>query len=208
MGRQTILSLPETISVKISSEAAGYVNLTPVARREMPLADVVELVLAVTGKAPSRILDILRRGSFVSGASRYRWEPIEMPGEAMTAMLARFPDSDPARALQAEKCFLIMLRGGRSSVEIRRDFASEKRFLRRRSFWDVLMQLIDARVIDPRAAEYRHYSYAEKADLYTVALSSDAVAAIHENAKLLKYSAVIEQLRYADLKVAEAYAAR
>ncbi len=203
MGRQTILSLPETISVKISSEAAGYVSLTPVARREMPLADVVELVLAVTGKAPSRILDILRRGSFVSGASRYRWEPIEIPGEAMTAMLARFPDSDPARALQAEKCFLIMLRGGRSSVEIRRDFASEKRFLRRRSFWDVLMQLIDA-----RAAEYRHYSYAEKADLYTVALSSDAVAAIHENAKLLKYSTVIEQLRYADLKVAEAYAAR
>ena len=202
------MSLPETISVKISSEAAGYVSLTPVARREMPLADVAELVLAVTGKAPSRIRDILRRGSFVSGASRYRWEPIEMLGEAMTAMLARFPDSDPTRALQAEKCFLIILRGGRSSVEIRRDFASEKRFLRRRSFWDVLMPLIDARVIDPRAAEYRHYSYAEKADLYTVALSSDAVAAIHENAKLLKYSTVIEQLRYADLKVAEAYAAR
>lgn len=202
------MSVPQTISVKISSEAAGYVSLTPVARREMPLADVVELVLAVTGKAPSRIRDILRRGSFVSGASRYRWGPIEMPGEAVAAMLARFPDSDPAREFQAEKCFLIVLRGGRSSVEIRREFASEKRFLRRRSFWDVLVALIDPRVSGARAAEYRHYSYAEKADLYTIALSSDTGAAIHENAKLLKYSTVIEQLRYADLKVAEAYAAR
>src|SRR5579863_235688 len=67
------MSLPETVRVKLSSEAAGYVSVTPVVVREMPTRDLVELMLGITGKDEARVRDLLLRGTLVSGASRFRW---------------------------------------------------------------------------------------------------------------------------------------
>jgi hypothetical protein len=71
------LALPATVHVKISSEAAGAVSITPVIAQQMPVPDLVEHILRVTGKDVSRISLILQQGVVVSGASRQRWTPID-----------------------------------------------------------------------------------------------------------------------------------
>ncbi|HOK47650.1 MAG TPA: hypothetical protein PLK67_17025, partial [Bryobacteraceae bacterium] len=67
------MPLPETIRVKVSSESAGYMSLTPVVVRDMPLRELVELMLGFTGKDAARIQELLRRGTLVSEGSRFRW---------------------------------------------------------------------------------------------------------------------------------------
>ena len=86
------MPLPETIPIKISSEAAGYVSMTPVARQELPLVELVERILAITGKDVVRIRKLLSRGSLVSGSSRYRWPALEVSEDDLGSLLARFPD--------------------------------------------------------------------------------------------------------------------
>ena len=92
------MPLPETIRVKLSSEAADYVSLTPVVVQEIPLRDLVEHMLGVTGKDEARVRDLLLRGTLVSGASRFRWTGWEADIESVRVLLAAFPDPDPARA--------------------------------------------------------------------------------------------------------------
>ena len=65
---------PEIVTVKISSEAAGYLSLSPVVVEQMPLAELVELILSATGKSLARVCEVLRRGVLVAGASRFRWQ--------------------------------------------------------------------------------------------------------------------------------------
>jgi len=67
------MPLPEKIRVKLSSEAAESIALTPVVVQEMALRELIEHVLGVTGKDEARIRDLLLRGTLVSGASRFRW---------------------------------------------------------------------------------------------------------------------------------------
>ena len=62
------MSLPETVRVKLSSEAADYVSLTPVVVQELPLRELVEHMLGITGKDEARVRDLLLRGTLVSGA--------------------------------------------------------------------------------------------------------------------------------------------
>ena len=40
------MSLPDTVRVKLSSEAAEYVSITPVVVREMPVRELIEQLLA------------------------------------------------------------------------------------------------------------------------------------------------------------------
>ena len=56
------MSLPGTVRVKLSSEEAGAVSVTPVVVREMPLGDLVELMLDLAGKDAARIRELLLRG--------------------------------------------------------------------------------------------------------------------------------------------------
>ena len=74
------MALPDIVPTKISSEAAGYVNITPVAQREMPLAELVEQILGVTGKDVRRIREVLSRGSFVAGLSGSSKSLVMSPG--------------------------------------------------------------------------------------------------------------------------------
>src|SRR5579863_3750057 len=142
------MSLPETVRVKLSSEAAGYVSVTPVVVQEMPLRDLVEHMLGVTGKDEARVRDMLLRGTLVSGASRFRWTGWEADKESIRVLLAAFPDPDPARAFIASQCTRVVLRGPRQPITIPRD-AAERRgvissLLRRKSFWDHLMSIAES----------------------------------------------------------------
>ena len=73
------MPLLDTIRVKLSSEAAEYVSITPVVVQEMPVRDLVEHMLGITGKDEARVRDLLLRGTLVSGASRFRWTGWSMP---------------------------------------------------------------------------------------------------------------------------------
>src|ERR1051326_4996690 len=89
--------LPQTIRVKLSSEAAESIALTPVVVQEMAVRELVEHVLGVTGKDEARIRDLLLRGTLVSGASRFRWQGWEAEMEALRELLGTFPDRKSTR---------------------------------------------------------------------------------------------------------------
>ncbi len=177
--------------------------MTPVARREMPAAELIEQILAVTGKNPKRILEILSRGTFVAGPSRFRWEPITATEPELATRLDQFPDPEPGRPFDAARCNLIVMRGHRGDVSLSRDVASQKRFFKKRSFWDVLLPALAA-----LAPSYQRYSYSERTDVYSVQLTLDSVGELLENTKLLKYSSIIEQLNYLDATNAELFVER
>ena len=44
------MALPATVRVKLSSEAAESISLTPVVVQELPIRELVEHMLGVTGK--------------------------------------------------------------------------------------------------------------------------------------------------------------
>jgi hypothetical protein len=201
------MPLPATVRVKLSSEAADYVSLTPVVVQEMPLRDLVEHMLGVTGKDEARVRDLLLRGTLVSGASRFRWTGWEADVDSVRALLAAFPDPDPTRSFVASQCTRVVLRGPRQPITIPRDAAERRgvvsRLLRRKSFWDHLMSIADSG--EPR---YAGYSYRDRADVYNLPLPVPDLKRIREAAHLVRYTALQAQIRNSPIESAELYVAR
>ena len=183
------MSLPQAIRVRISSEAAGAISLTPVVVREMRVSELVEMMLAVYGKDTVRIAGCLERGAFVSGASRLRWEGWEPNAAALAALLQSFPDDDPQRPFDPTRCLRAIFRSASQHVEVERAVALRRRLFQRRTFWDALMQLIASGPL-----EYLCYDYRQRSDRYRCQLSPAAIAGLLENARL-RYQALEEQLR-------------
>ena len=178
------MSLPLTIRVKISSEGAGSIAITPVVVQEMKTEELVRSILSFTRKDAYRIRDILRRGSFVSGASRFRWDPFPVELEEASAYLSRYPDADPLLGFAWERVAIVQLAGH----AMEREMTSKRRLLRRRSFWDALTTLsLEARYVD--------YSYKEGADLYRAELTKEQQAQLRKAADLLVYRALAAQIR-------------
>ncbi|MEX2262682.1 MAG: hypothetical protein WD696_12070 [Bryobacteraceae bacterium] len=201
------MSLPEKIRVKLSSEAAESISITPVVVREMPLKELIENMLGLTGKDVPRIRELLLRGALVSGASRFRWDGWQADAESLHQLLADFPDPDPRRPFQPELCTRVILTGARHRIEIPRE-AGERigpwsRLLRRRSFWDVLMEEVSSP--NPR---YTDYSYKERADCYRQELSAPAAQRLRGSARLVRYTTLAERLRASPLSSAELYVER
>ena len=136
------MALPPTVRVKLSSEAAESISLTPVVVQEMPVRELVEHMLGVTGKDEARIRELLLRGTLVSGASRFRWTGWDVDLQNLRELLATFPDPDPSRRFAAAHCMRAILRGGRQPIEISREAGARKGLFQRKSFWDVLMKVI------------------------------------------------------------------
>src|SRR5437868_3129537 len=125
------MALPATVRVKLSSESAEAISLTPVVIQELPIRDLIEHMLGVTGKDETRIHEILRRGALVSGASRFRWTGLDAEPSGIRAILNTFPDPDPSRPFTPEGCIRAALRGGRQPIEIPREAGRRKPFYRR-----------------------------------------------------------------------------
>ena len=175
------MALPDVVPTKISSEAAGYVNITPVAQREMPLAELVEQILGVTGKDSRRIREILSRGSFVGGSARYRWPPIEAAEGELHSLLEGFPDPEPGRSFEAAKCRSVTLKGRHGTLELTREVASERRWFKKQSFWEILIPALEA-----CSPSYLRYSYSDRADVYEAPLSMETIRRLQACAGLLK----------------------
>ncbi len=186
---KSLVVLPQKIRVKLSSEAAGAISLTPVVSRELALAELLEELLAVVGKDETRIREVLRRGALVSGASRFRWESWEPDLESLHQALAAFPDPDPGRPFSATQCVQAVLRGGRQAVELPREAAARHGLFRGTAFWDVLMRLLAAR--PPR---YSGYSYRDRADRYRRELALAERDQLRSAARLLRYSSLRQRI--------------
>lgn len=174
---------PEIVTVKISSEAAEYLSLSPVVVEQMPLVELVELILGASGKSLARVCEVLRRGVLVAGASRFRWQGWDPDAESIRRLLEAFPDSDPSRAFQQDQCVRVALCGAIFRIEIPREAGAARRWLRRRSFWDALMKVASA-----ATSRYVEYSYKDKADWFRFDLNEETAAAVRDAASLLRYS--------------------
>jgi hypothetical protein len=197
------MGMPATIRVKLSSEAAGAISITPVVVQEMAARDLMEQILGVAGKDEERLRHILRVGSLVSGGTRFRWERVEAEDEELRALLRTFPDPDPSRPFAATDCVKVVLRGGRQAIEITREAGSRKALLQRDTFWDAMM-----RVFGTAKPEYAGYSYREQADRYTHVLTSEEIAAIRSAGPLLRYTSLTEQVRSQPFTHAEMHTKR
>jgi hypothetical protein len=184
------MSLPPTVRVKLSSEAAESISITPVVVQEMPVRELVEYMLGVAGKDEVRIAELLLRGSLVSGASRFRWVGWEAAREDLRLLLATFPDPDPARAFHAPLCVRATLRGGRQPIEITRQAGERKGLFQRATFWDALLQVVSA-----AAPAYSGYSYRERADRYIRELTPSEREQIRGAGNLIRYTSLTEQVR-------------
>ncbi len=182
--------MKEIVRVKLSSEAAGAISLTPVVARDMPVRELIGLMLAVTGKDSARVRELLLRGTLVSGASRFRWTGWEADTASLLAMLESFPDPDPSRPFAAERCVLTVLHGAGRVIELPKEIAGRRGLLRRSSFWGELMKIASA-----AAPRYLDYSYKEQADRYRFDSTGEASTTIRHAARLLRYSALEQQVR-------------
>ncbi|MEO8658448.1 MAG: hypothetical protein ABI693_08255 [Bryobacteraceae bacterium] len=184
------MPLPETLRVKLSSEAAGSISMTPVVVQQMAVREIVELMLPLTGKDVTRLRELLRRGSLVSGASRFRWDGFEAELDALQELVAVFPDSDPSLTFQPQDLIRCVLRGAATRMEIPAEAAAKKAFLKRRSFQDHLLEL--AATIPP---VYLDYSYKDRADRFQIRLAAVALTLLREEANLLPFPALASQIR-------------
>ena len=182
------MPLPDTVRVKLSSEAAGAVTITPVVVRELAVRELIEEIAAVCGKDVTRAAEILRRGSFTSGATRFRWEPLLLTSAEVEAAITFLPEADPSRPFAPERCDEVLLRGGGRTVSIDRVTASARRLFQRTSFWDALLTAAGA-------VEYGSYNYRARADIYRANLTADARQRIREALPLLHNATLERQLR-------------
>jgi hypothetical protein len=168
------VALPETIVVKYTEEEAEYLSMRPVVRQTFRAAELVDMIVRVSGKDSERVQQILRSGTIVFHSFRYWWQGFEPD-------VAAYPDSDAARSFRSEDCTEIILESSgspaRHSLRVMREEASKRRVLRTRSFWDALIDFTKASV--PR---YREYSYALDGDIYTVALTAEQTARLARDA--------------------------
>ena len=197
------MALPPTIRVKLSSEAAGSISLTPVVAQEMVLRDLVEHMLGITGKDEARIRELLLRGSVVSGASRFRWAGWEADAADLRELLATFPDPDPSLAFRAAQCTRVILRGGRQTIEFTREAGSRKGLFQRKAYWDLLMEVLAA-----TAPEYSGYSYRDRSDRYVRELSAAEVERLRAQCDLVRYTTLRDLLRTVGFTHAEIYTTR
>jgi len=169
------MPFPESIPVKYTEEEAEFISMRPLVRQTFRPAELVDMIVAVTGKDAQRVHQILRSGTVVFHSYRYWWQGFEAEPEKLAEILEKYPDANPARPFRPEDCTEAILESRatsapdamletsapRHSLHLRREDASRKRLFRSRSLWDALMDL--AR---PTPPGYREYSYALRADIY------------------------------------------
>ena len=197
------MALPQTVLVKLSSEAAEAISLTPVVVQQLPVRELIEHILGLAGKDEERIRELLRRGALVSGASRLRWAGWEADAGDIRDVLTTFPDPDPSLAFAAERCVRAILRGGRQPLEIPREVGARKSLFQRASFWDRLMEVTHA-----AAVAYHGYSYKDRADRYLREFTPGETETICAASEAIRFSTLRDQIRTVGFMQAELYVTR
>jgi hypothetical protein len=134
------MALPATVRVKLSSESAWLHCHDPRRGPRHCLSPNCWNTPPPRSARPCRIGDILKRGSLVSGASRFRWEGWDArrrrTRRRRRQSAARRTRPPLQRRSLPRRPFSPDLR---MRLELPREFAARRRFLRRRSFWDACM---------------------------------------------------------------------
>jgi hypothetical protein len=190
-GKEIHMALPESVQIKLISDEAGTISITPVVVQKLTLAELVEVVVSHSGKDAQRVSGVLRRGSLLQGASRYRWQGFEASPAELAPLLNCYPESEPDRPFDIATCRFIVLHfshGG--TVELERKPLTKRRTLRRKHFWGELERLTAG-----RTPQYLEYSYREQADRYRLSLLQTEGASLREAAVLLPYSNLAQRLK-------------
>lgn len=180
--------MPENVTVKLSSEAAEFVALTSVVVREIPFSELLEHVVSATGPDAARVRDILKRGSLVSGATRFRWQGWEYELTGIEGAIAALPQPEPGRPFAAGRCQRVMLIALATRIEIGREAAEQRRLFKQRCFWQSLME----EAVSP---DYIAYLYKDHADHYRMHLTAQQRERIKAEAVLLKFDGVAKQVQ-------------
>ena len=186
------MNLPSTVRVKISSESVESISMTPVVVQEMKLEELISEIVAAAGKDAPRIRETLHRGSQVIGGSRLRWDRLDVAEPDVERLLARFPDPDPQRPFDGQRCEHFLIRGPAAQIAMDNESARRRRLFRRRSFWDEISTLT-------RDVTYAGYSYKERADVYRLILDTARERLVKEAARLSPFSAIVRQIESAVL---------
>ena len=197
------MPLPDTVRVKLSSEAAASISITPVVAREIPIRELIEYMVGIAGKDAARVREMLLRGTLVSGASRFRWNGWDADIESIRTILETFPDAEPQRPFAAGLCVRAVLRGGRHDIEIPREAGARKSLFQRQSFWDLLMEAVSSADV-----QYCEYSYRHRADRYRVELTGAVAERLRAGSSALAFTSLREQIRTAGFEWAELYVER
>ena len=183
----------DIIAVKYSEDLAQFADVRPVRRQPMSLHELVGLVLTATGKHPERVRERLRSGTCPYNIYRYWWEGFEIEEAALTAVLAEFPDPDPARPFRREACLWARLSDTSQPVAhtvlVEKDEAAAARWLRRQSFWGFLMEFLGGRKLS-----YQEYSYLHRADIYLGEVTAEDRARLAQEARRLARRGLRERL--------------
>ena len=83
------------------------------------------------------------------------------------------------------------LKGRRGTLELTREAASEQRWFKKQSFWEILIPALEA-----CSPSYLRYSYSDRADIYEALLSMETIRHLQAHAGLLKYAGLARQLEY------------
>jgi hypothetical protein len=172
---------PASIPVKYSEDDAQFISIRPLVRQFFRPAELIDMIVSVAGKDPSRVQKILSSGTIVFNSYRYWWDAFAPDPAALSEILAAYPDAQPSRPFRPEDCTEIILESAgtppRHSLRLRRADASRKHLFRSRSLWDAFLDL----TCQP-APTYREYSYAARADLYTQPLDVTAISNLEQAA--------------------------
>ena len=175
------MPLPTQIPVKYSEDDAQFISIRPLVRQTFRPAELIDMIVSVTGKDPHRVQQILRSGTIVFNSYRYWWDAIDAAPADLASLLSAYPDPDPSRPFRQENCTEVILESAstppRHTLRLHRTNAARKRLFRARSLWDVLIDLTR-----PRAPAYREYSYAHRADVYALPLDPAAITKLIESA--------------------------
>jgi hypothetical protein len=178
------MPLPETIPVRYTEEEAGYVTVRPIVRQTFRLDELLDMILSVTGKDAARIRQILHSGTVVYHFFRYSWPGFDADEVELSVALTRFPDSNPFRPFDPDKCTMAIFESGgphpRHLLELDRAAALKRRIFRGKSFWERLGKI----AADEKLA-YQNYSYGHRADLYRLDLSEENILEIAQAAERL-----------------------
>jgi hypothetical protein len=190
------MAAPETVRVKLSSEEAGAISLTPVVVREMQFSELLEEIAAVHGKDRERIAGTLKRGSVTGGATRFRWQPLELTELELAGALARLPDDEPTRPFEVGRCTQALFTGPGVRIVVPREVAEARGVFRRTSFWSAIERVADT-------ARYAAYSYRERADIFRAPLSSGQQESIRTALPRLKHASLAHRIHLAPFDAIE-----
>jgi hypothetical protein len=147
---------------------------------------------------------ILRTGELPSSATRYRWQGFEADGGEIAVALAAYPDPDPSRPFELQRAVKAVFQDSSGMrLELPREAASKRGLLRRKTFWEALIEILAA-----EEARYLEYSYKEKADCYRIQLTVGATSAIRNQSDTIAYKGLAQKIRLSTFEVVDVYVPR